>query len=133
VFVEVGHAVAQLVEAVRYEPEGRGFDSQLCLWNFSLTSLRPHFGPGVDSASKRNEYQEYFFGGKGGRCVGLTTLPPSCADCLKSGSLNLLETPELVETCKGFALPFTFFDDVHEYCRPSASSVPGTHRHGLCV
>src|SRR5215510_15494842 len=21
--------------------------------------------------------------GKGGRCVGLTTLPPSCADCLK--------------------------------------------------
>jgi hypothetical protein len=30
----------------------------------------------------RNEYQEYFLGGKGGRCVGLTTLPPSCADCL---------------------------------------------------
>jgi hypothetical protein len=23
-------------------------------------------------------------GGKGGRCVGLTTLPPSCADCLKN-------------------------------------------------
>ena len=22
-------------------------------------------------------------GGKGGRCVGLTTLPPSCADCLE--------------------------------------------------
>jgi hypothetical protein len=21
--------------------------------------------------------------GKGGRCVGLTTLPPSCADCLE--------------------------------------------------
>ena len=36
----------------------------------------------VDSASNRNEYQEYFLGGKGGRCVGLTTLPPSCADCL---------------------------------------------------
>ena len=38
-------------------------------------------GPGVDSASDRNEYQDYFLGGKGGRCVGLTTLPPSCADC----------------------------------------------------
>jgi hypothetical protein len=37
--------------------------------------------PGVDSASNRNEYQEYFLEGKGGRCVGLTTLPPSCADC----------------------------------------------------
>ena len=30
---------------------------------------------------KRNEYQEYFLGGKGGRYIGLTTLPPSCADC----------------------------------------------------
>jgi len=42
-----------------------------------------HYGPGVDSASNRNEYQQYFLGCKGGRCVGLTTLPPSCADCLK--------------------------------------------------
>jgi len=24
-----------------------------------------------------------FPGGKGGRCVGLKTLPPSCADCLE--------------------------------------------------
>jgi hypothetical protein len=38
-----------------------------------------HSGPGVDSASNRNEYQEYFMGVKRGRCVGLTTLPPSCA------------------------------------------------------
>jgi len=29
----------------------------------------------------RNEYQGYFLGGKGGRCVGLTTLSPSCAEC----------------------------------------------------
>jgi len=39
--------------------------------------------PGVDSASKRNEYQEYFLGGKGSQCIGLTTLPPSCAECLE--------------------------------------------------
>jgi hypothetical protein len=32
-----GHAVAQLVEALRYEPEGRGFDFRWCHWNFSLT------------------------------------------------------------------------------------------------
>ena len=31
----------------------------------------------------RNEYQEYFLYDKGGRCVGLTTLSPSCADCLQ--------------------------------------------------
>ena len=35
--VKEGHAVAQLVEALRYKPEGRGFDSRWCHWNFSLT------------------------------------------------------------------------------------------------
>jgi hypothetical protein len=29
--------VAQLVEALRYKPEGREFDSRCCHWNFSLT------------------------------------------------------------------------------------------------
>jgi hypothetical protein len=36
---------------------------------FQLTwSFQPHYGPGVDSASNSNEYQEYFWnilGGKG--------------------------------------------------------------------
>ena len=40
-------------------------------WSFWL-----HYASGVDSESNRNEYQEYLLGGKGGRCVGLTTLPP---------------------------------------------------------
>jgi len=31
----------------------------------------------------RNEYQENFLRGKGGRCVDLTILPPSYADCLE--------------------------------------------------
>ena len=53
----VGHAVAQLVEALRYKSEGRGFDSRWCQWSYSF---RPHCGPGVDSASNRNEYHEYF-------------------------------------------------------------------------
>ena len=38
---------------------------------FSDIILRLHYGPGVDSAYNRNEYQESFLGGKGGRCVGL--------------------------------------------------------------
>jgi hypothetical protein len=33
----MGHAVAQLVEALRYKLEGRVFDFRWCLWNFSLT------------------------------------------------------------------------------------------------
>jgi len=31
------HAVAQLVEALRYKSEGRGLDSRWCYCNFSLT------------------------------------------------------------------------------------------------
>ena len=34
----------------------------------------------LDSALNRNEYQGYLLGGK---VVGLTTLPPSYADCLE--------------------------------------------------
>jgi len=32
-----GCAVAQLSEALRYKPEGRGLDSQRGHWDFSLT------------------------------------------------------------------------------------------------
>ena len=53
-----GHAVEQLVKALRYKPEGRGFDSRWCHLNSSLTSFRPHYGPRFDSASNRNEYQD---------------------------------------------------------------------------
>ena len=30
--ISLGHSVAQLVEALRYKPEGRGFDSRWCHW-----------------------------------------------------------------------------------------------------
>ena len=64
-FEKWGHAVAQLVEALRYKSGGRGFDPRWCHWNFSLTQFfRPHYDPGVDLASKRNEYQQYFLGVK---------------------------------------------------------------------
>ena len=33
----MGHAVAHLVQALRYKSEGRGSDFRRCLWNFSLT------------------------------------------------------------------------------------------------
>jgi len=49
----------------------------------TVYSFQPFCGLGVDSASNRNEYQEYFLGGTGGWCIGMKALPPSCADCLK--------------------------------------------------
>ena len=55
-----------MVKVLCYKSEGLWFDSRWCHWNFSLTlkSFRSHYGPGVDSASNRNEYQEYFLGVK---------------------------------------------------------------------
>jgi hypothetical protein len=46
------HAVAHFVEAVRYKPKRRRFDSR---WD-DFNSSRPQYGPGVDLVSKRNEY-----------------------------------------------------------------------------
>jgi hypothetical protein len=78
---DVNFAVAQLVEGLRNKPEGRGFDYRKYHRNFSLTySFRPQYDPDVESASNVNEYQEYLRGGKGGRCVGLTTWEPQPQD-----------------------------------------------------
>ena len=65
-----------------------------------------HYGPGVDSASNRNEYQECFLGGKGGQCVRLTRpYRLRVPIVLKSGSLSLLEPSGPVQACNGIALP----------------------------
>ena len=53
-------------------------------------------GPGIDSASNRNECQEYFLGGKGGLHVPIV---------LRSGSLKILELYGPVQACNGIALP----------------------------
>ena len=57
--------------------------------------------PGVNSASK-NEFQD-IPGGKGGRCVRVTTLPPSCAECLVIWSLNRKEPSGPHRPVKGVA------------------------------
>jgi hypothetical protein len=35
------HAVAQLLEALRYKPEGHGYDSRWCLGNFFIDIVLP--------------------------------------------------------------------------------------------
>ena len=74
--------MAQEVAALRYKPEGRSGRSRV---RFPMVQLEFcidiwYYGPRIDSVSNRNEYRECFLGGKGGRRVGLTTLPTSCAD-----------------------------------------------------
>ena len=44
--------------------------------------------------------------GKGGRCVGLTTLPHSCADCLEIWEPQI---PGTLRACPGLSWDFFFF------------------------
>jgi len=50
-----------------------------------------------------------FPGGKGGRCVRLTNLPPSCAVVTKCGNLNFLEPSGPLQACNGTDLPFYLY------------------------
>jgi len=42
--------------------------------------------------------KEYFVGGKDGRCLGLTILTPSCAECLETWKSQL---PGTLRACPG--------------------------------
>jgi hypothetical protein len=68
--------------------------------NLLIKSLGPHCGPGVDSASKRNDYQEYFLGGKSGRCVEFTNHFHTPTEPETPGA----QGP--VQACNETALPF---------------------------
>jgi len=90
----------------RYKPKGRGFDFRWWHWNFSLTqSFRPHYGPGVDPASNRNEYQEYFLGVRAAGAYDWKPYHLHVLTALKSGSLNFLEPSGPAQACNGIALP----------------------------
>ena len=88
--------VAQLVEALSYQAGSSRV--QFPMASLDIFHWHNPSGPGVDSASNRNEYQEYFLGREGGRCVGLTALAPSCVDCLEIWEPQL---PGSLRVCLG--------------------------------
>jgi len=71
---------------------------------FHIKSFRSHYGPGFDSASHRNEYQEYFLGVRRPVCKA-DKPPPSCPIVTKSGNLNFLGPSGPIRACNGSALP----------------------------
>jgi len=63
----------------------------IALWPWGRLSLEQKWVPGA------------FPGGKGGRCIRLKTLPPSCAVVMKPGILNFLEPSGPIQACNGTA------------------------------
>jgi len=61
----MGTGGSTVVKVLCYKSEGRWFDlSSVSGFFIDIKSFRSHYGPGVDSASNRNEYQEHFLGVK---------------------------------------------------------------------
>jgi hypothetical protein len=96
-YIVCGTLGSVVVKALRYKSESPGIDSR-CRWGFSVASYSS-MCPEVDSASK-NEYQVNP-GGKGGRCVRLTTYHPHVPMSRNLGALTSWNTVGLFRPVMG--------------------------------
>ena len=63
--ISAGTAVAQWLRCCATNLKVAGsIPADVSGFFIDIQSFRSHYGPGVDSASNRNEYQEYFLGVK---------------------------------------------------------------------
>ena len=63
--IETGTAVAQWLRCYATNRKvGGSIPAGVSGFFIDIKSFRSHYAPGVDSASNRNEYQEYFLGVK---------------------------------------------------------------------
>ena len=71
-----------------------------------------------------------FPGGKSGRRLRLTVLPPSCAVVMKCGKLNFLEPSGPLQACNGTALPLLRLSIGSAHSGPTASAVRTSNNFG---
>jgi len=101
----LGTAVAQWLRCCATNRNvGGSIPAGVSRFFIDIKSFRSHYGPGIDSASNRNVYQEYFLRVKW-PLRKADNLPPSCAVVTKSGKLNFLGPSGPLQTSKGTALP----------------------------
>jgi len=133
----VEHATAQLVETLRYKSESSGFDSGGVIFHWHNPSGHTIALATTQSLTEMSA-RNITFGRKGGRCLVLTTLPPSCAECLEIWEP---QPPGTLRDCPGLYrdyFTFTFAISVQgtrwrSWLRHCATSrkVAGSIPHGV--
>jgi hypothetical protein len=122
--------VVQLVEALRYKLEGRGFDPRCCHSGrtMALKSTHP-----LTVTNTMNIFWEWE-GGKDGRCAGLTTCHLHVPIVLKSGSINLLESSEPAQafTCMFYG-PSVRVTWLTSACSPNAAMLVASEVSYVCA
>jgi hypothetical protein len=87
----------------------------VALWPWGWLRLQQKWIPGK------------FCGGKGGQCIGLKTLPPSCADHLVIWEP---QTPGTLRACPGIALAFKIGWECNPYKGNEKFSIERRHYMG---
>jgi hypothetical protein len=117
-----------VVKALCCKPEGRGFEIRWGEWICSINLILPAaLGPGVHSASNRNEYQkqkkEHLWGIERGRCSRLTTLSPHVGllprQLRSSASQDPVGLHGLVQgnTCTNLLITCHAINEIPHYCK----------------
>jgi hypothetical protein len=95
-----------VVKALQRKSEGLRIDPRWCRWGFFPRQLTEPCALGLTRPLKMSTRKTP--GDEGGRCVRVTTLPPSSYRISRrSRSLNLLEPQEPHQAFSGKPLPFT--------------------------
>jgi hypothetical protein len=90
--------MAHLVEALPFKSEGREFNYRCCHCNITFNRSSGRTLVLRSTQPKQKTEPGLSPGNEGGRCVGLTTLPPSSDKCLEILGASASWIPQVLST-----------------------------------